>query len=92
MGSPLGRHRPALHIEIDRIVPDGKDARQFMGDDDDRRPEAVPQFKDQVIQQAGAHRIESSRRLIEKEDVRIEGHGPGQARPAFACPPLISEG
>jgi len=35
LGIPLGRHRIAVHIEIDGIVPNGKDARQLMGDDDD---------------------------------------------------------
>ena len=53
------RHGPAVDIEIDRVVPDGKDAGQFMGDHHDRRPEAFPELEDQVIQEPGTHRVES---------------------------------
>jgi len=45
---PLGRHRIAIHIEIDRIVPNRKDACQFMGDDDDRGSEAYSAVQTQV--------------------------------------------
>ena len=43
--------------------------------------ETVAQLENQIVQTPGADRIESGRRLIEKKDVGIQGHGPGHAGP-----------
>src|SRR2546429_679882 len=60
--------RPALGIEEDAVRPDREDARELVRHDDDRCPEALAQLEDQVVEQAGAHRVEAGRRFVEEED------------------------
>jgi hypothetical protein len=48
----------------------------------------LAQLKDQVVEQPGADRIETLRRLVEEENFRIQRHRP--CDPArFCIPPLI---
>ena len=85
LGVAAGDHGPRFRVEKHAVVADGKDARQLMGDDHDCGAEAVAQLQDQIIEQARADRIEASRRFVEKQDFRIQRHGPRQARRASAC-------
>src|SRR5208337_179091 len=58
-----GDLRLGLGIEEDAVVADGEDARQLMGDHDDRGAEAVAQLENKIIQQPRADRIETGRRF-----------------------------
>src|SRR6266403_2163228 len=73
-----GDHRLALAVEEHRVVADGEDARELVRHHHDGGVEAVAQVEDQVIEPPRAQRIESRRRLVEEEDVRIERHGARQ--------------
>src|SRR6516162_2135339 len=63
-----------FRVQEDAVVGDGEDARELVGDHDDRRAEVGAQLEDQVVEQARAYRIESGRRLVEEQNVRIERH------------------
>ena len=76
-------HRPGIRVNENGIVADRKYACQFVGHDDDRGPQAVAQFEDQIVEQMRADRVEPRGRLVEKEDVGIEGHGTRKAGPLF---------
>jgi len=52
-----------------------------MGDNHHGRPKAVPELQNQVIQPPGTHWIQPGRGLVKKQDVRVQGHGPGQTGP-----------
>src|SRR5262249_53743926 len=67
------------HVEEDAVVADGEDARQLVGDDDDRRLQAVAQLEDQLVEQPRADRIQSGRGLVEEENLRIQRHGARQS-------------
>src|SRR5713101_1185005 len=77
----LRDHRLRLRVQEHRVVPDGEDARQLVGHHHHGGAEAVSQLEDEVVQEARADGVESGRRLVEEEDVRVQGHGPGQAGP-----------
>src|SRR6266852_4614120 len=74
----LRDHRLRLRVQEHRVVPDGEDARQLVGHHHHGGAEAVSQLEDEVVQEARADGVESGRRLVEEEDVRVQGHGPGQ--------------
>ena len=78
-------HATLLGIEEDGPVRHLEDARKFMGDHDDGRPEAFFSLEDEFVQIMGGDRIQAGGGLVEKEDVWIQGDGPGQAG-AFAHP------
>src|SRR4051812_5472212 len=69
-----GDHGLALAVEEYGIVGDGEDARQLVGHDHDGGVEAVAQIEDQIVEPPRADRVEACRRLVEEEDVRVEGH------------------
>ena len=52
---------------------------QRVSDNDDCGTEIVAKLQDEVIQQPGADRVKAGGRFIKEEDLRIQGHGPGQA-------------
>jgi hypothetical protein len=54
-----------------------------VGNHDDRCAKIRAQLENQIVEQARANRIESGRRLVEEQDVRIE-------RPSRAPVPLAS--
>src|SRR5579875_225741 len=68
----VGDDRVALGVEEDAVGADREDARQLVGDNDDRRAEAVAQLEDQVVEPPRADRIEARRRLVEEQDVGVE--------------------
>ena len=81
----VGAHQ--LVQRIDRELPvhehgdamaNGEERGGVMGDDDDRDPEALIELLDQRIDAAGRERIEVGRRLVEKEDSRVEREGTRQ--------------
>src|SRR5262249_24226458 len=74
-------HFFCLGVNKDRCIRDGKYGGQLMGNNDDRGTEAVPEPQNQVVQSPGSQRIESSGRLVKKQQGRVEGHGSGQAGP-----------
>jgi hypothetical protein len=53
-GGAVRDRRSGLRIEKDAVIGDCEKARQLVADDDDGRPEAVPQIEDQIIQSAGS--------------------------------------
>ena len=91
LGIALGNHGLFLGIQKHGVVPDGKNAGQVVGDHHHRGAQTFTQLENQVIQQPGADGVQSGRRFIEKKDLRIQGHGPGQPGPLLH-PPLISDG
>ena len=78
-------------IQEDGVVADGEDAFQFVGDNHDGGSEALAEVKDKIIKSLGAQGIKTGGRLIEEENLRIERHGPREAR-ALVHAPLMSEG
>src|SRR5204862_7377066 len=83
-----GDDRPAVGVEEDAVVGDREDARELVRHDDHRRTEAVPELQDQIVEAAGADRVEPRRGLVEEQ---ISGSSAiARARPArFCMPPLI---
>src|SRR6266568_331822 len=73
-----GDDRLALAVEEDRVVGDGEDAREFVRHHHDGGAEAVPELEDEIIEVSRAHRVEPRRRLVEEEDIGVEGHGTRQ--------------
>jgi len=61
-----------------------KDTRKFMGDDDDRCAQAVPELKDQIVKEACADRVEAGRGLVKKEDVWGRVPWPWLSLPSFS--------
>src|SRR5262245_47086417 len=49
----LRAHGAGIGVEENRVVADGKDARQLVGDDHERGAEAVAQLENQLIEVAG---------------------------------------
>ena len=77
-----------FRVQKDAVVGDREDAGQLVGNHDDRCAKIRAQLEDQIVEQARANRIESGRRLVEEQDVRIERHRTRQPR-ALLHPPLI---
>ena len=73
-------------IEEDRIVGNGEYAGKLVGDDHDGGSEAVPKVQDHVIEPLGADGIEPGGGFVEKENVRVERHGPRDAGPLAHAP------
>ncbi len=71
----------AALVEHDHPVGDIVDAGQLMGDDDEGDPQAAGQLQDKLVEFGRGDRVQPGRRLVEKEDLRIEGHRPGDPRP-----------
>src|SRR5690242_18598153 len=69
---PRRADRATLGVEEDAVVADREDARELVGDDDDRGAEAVAQLEDQVVEAARADGIEAGGRLVEEEDLGVE--------------------
>src|SRR5882762_8860457 len=65
-------HRAALGVEEDAIVGDREDARQLVRHHDDRRPEAVPELEDELVQAPRADRVEARRGLVEEQHLGVE--------------------
>mgnify|MGYP000506703907 CR=1 FL=1 len=62
-----------------------------MGDNDDRRAEAVAQFENQLVEIARADRVETSGRLVKEQDLRIERHGAGEPREGASPKPAAQQ-
>src|SRR5689334_2878882 len=71
-----GDHGLGICVEEHRVVADGENAGEFMGDHGDRGTEAVSQLENEVVQHARTDRVEASRRLVEEQDLRIQRHRP----------------
>src|SRR5208337_735295 len=69
------RDHPARYpVEERGVVCDHEDAREVVRDDHNRGAQAVAELDDQFIEESGAYRIESRRRLVKEEHVRIQRH------------------
>ena len=77
----LGEHRMGLGVQVNRVVGDGEDAGQLVGDGDHGAVEARPYREDQVVEQSGADRVQPRRGLVQKQDVRVERHRARETRP-----------
>ncbi len=74
-------HHDAL-VEEDRdAVADGVQAVQVVGHHQNRETEAVAKPLHEFVVMRGANRIETGRRLVQEQKLRIEGQGAGEARP-----------
>jgi len=71
--------RLRLGIQKHAVIADGKQARQFMADDDDRGTESIAQLQNQVVQPPGCHRIQPRRWFVKEQYVRIERECPREA-------------
>ena len=80
-GISLCNHRFCLGVQKHRVVADGEDARQFVGDDDHGCPEALAEFQYQIIQQPGTDWIQACGRFVKEYDFGVQGDGPGQTHP-----------
>ena len=78
-----GRDGPGGCVQKDGFRPDGEDARQLVGNDHEGSSQALAQLQDQLVETVRADRIESGRRLIDEQDLRIESHGAGQSGSLF---------
>ena len=74
-----------LAVEEHRVVAQREDAGQLVRHEHDRGARAVPLLEDEVVQAPRGQGVEPRRGLIQVEDRRVEGQGPGQAGP-FAHP------
>ena len=70
LGVAQGNLRFGFRIEKHAVVADRKNARQLVGDHDDRGAEAVAQLEDQIVQQPRANGVETGRGLVELQDLR----------------------
>ena len=77
----MGNRRLRLGIQENAVIGDREQAGQFMADDDDGGAETVPQLKDQIVEPAGGDRVEAGGRLVEEQNVGVEGQRPRQAGP-----------
>ena len=86
-----GRGGPGGCVQKYGLGRDGEDARELVGHDDEGGSQALAQLQNQLVEKVRADRIESRRRLIDEQDLGIEGMA--RASPArFRIPPLISDG
>src|SRR5215813_12256993 len=70
LGVAQGNLRFGFRIEKYAVVANRKNARQLVGDHDDRGAEAVAQLEDQIVQQPRADGVETGRRLVEQQYLR----------------------
>ena len=66
-----------LFIQHNHPVRNREDARQLVADDDKSYFQAARQRQDQIVELRRGDRIESGRRLVEKQHLRVERHGAG---------------
>jgi hypothetical protein len=66
-------------VEYDTAIDSSEDARQLMCDDDDGNSSVSAQAFDHVIELDGHDRIETGGRLVEKQELRLEHQGSGDA-------------
>ena len=62
-----GNHGPRFRVQKHTVVADGKNARQLVGDNHNRRAQTVAQLQDKIVEQTRADRIEAGRRFVEKQ-------------------------
>ncbi len=62
--------------DVVRHRPGGVDV---VGDDQDRRLDALVQVDDQLVEERRANRVEAGVRLVEQNDLRVQDQRPGQA-------------
>ena len=86
-----GDHRARFRIEKYAVVADGEDARQLVGDDDDRRAQTVAQLENQIVEQ---RELIGSSPADGSSKNKISGSSAmARASPArFCMPPLICDG
>src|SRR5262245_30044665 len=60
-GVALRDHRLGVRIEENRVVADGEYAGELVGHHRDRRTQAVPELQDEIVEHAGADRVEAGR-------------------------------
>ncbi len=91
LGIAASGHGVAFPIKEDAIVTNGEDARQFMCDDYHGRPQVRAQLKDQIVEQAGGHRVETGGRFVKEQHIGVERDRACDAG-AFLHAALISAG
>src|SRR5450755_3932365 len=62
-------------VEHDYPVRHGVNTGELVGHDDKRDVQALCEAQDEQIELGRGNRVESGRRLVQKQDRRIEGHG-----------------
>src|SRR5262245_55842356 len=74
----LGPHGARVGVEKHRVVRDGEDTLQLVRDDHEGGAEAVAQLEDQFVQVARTDRIETGRRFVEEQNLRVERQCSGE--------------
>src|SRR5512146_928801 len=73
-------HGLLIDVEEQCTVRDAVDAVEIVRDNDDGGAETRPYLKDEIVEAAGTHGIESRAGLIEEEHIGIECNGAGERR------------
>jgi multidrug resistance efflux pump len=73
-----GYRRARLGIQEYAVVANAEEARQLVAHHDDGYPEALPQSLDQIVEVPGRDRIQSCRRLVEEQYLRIQRQRAGE--------------
>src|SRR5215813_7516198 len=80
-GRALRDDRLPARVEHDAAVRDGVNARKLVRDDHERDAEAPRERADRRVEPRGGDRVEAGRRLVEKEDARVERESARDRRP-----------
>ena len=83
--------RLGIFIDHNRTVGHSENARQLVGNKHEGNLQVVRQIQDQLVDLGRSNRVQTGRRLIEKQNLRVHGQGPGNGG-TFAIPPLSSDG
>src|SRR5580704_5357775 len=76
----MGNHSLSFRVEENGGIGNGKNRRELMGNDDDRRSETVPELKNQLVQAKGSDRIQTRGWLVKEKHCWIESHGSRKPR------------
>src|SRR5579875_425881 len=68
-------------VQKDAVGGDREDARQFVRDHHDGGAQVLAQLQDQIVQQPGTDRIQTRRRFVEEQNLRVQRHRTRQPRP-----------
>jgi hypothetical protein len=74
-------HGQVLVVQQANVVGYGTRRVDVVGDYQERRPDLGVEIDDQLVEVAGANRVETGVRLVEEDDLGVEHQGAGQAGP-----------
>src|SRR6476469_5922095 len=71
-------HGEVLVVEQADVVRNGAGGVDVVRDDEERRVDLGVEVDEELVDVAGAHRVEAGVRLVDEEDLGVEHEGPGQ--------------